>query len=96
MESYLSDRLQHLIINGARSDKFGLATGFPKGRGVGPYSKNRESILYQIVDENQLYRSFATASLEAYIAQPALKERTTIIEQWMFANTLKLNIEQSS
>ena len=108
MASYLSKRSQQVIINGARSDKVNLVTGFPQGGGAGPWAYSRYTqpvariiqlfrILYHFfADDSQIYKSFSTISnKDQHHAKTALEQCIASISQWMHSNRLKLNMDKT-
>ena len=108
MKSYLSDRSQQVIVDGTRSEKVSLETGFPQGGGAGPWAYSRYTqpvakivhllkILYHFfADDSQLYRSFKAASItDQTSAKSALEECISHIADWMFSNRLKLNMDKT-
>ena len=71
MALFLSNRTQQVIVNGVRSEKVSLSTGFPQGGGAGPWAYSRYTqpvartihlfcIRYHFFADSQLYRSFKT------------------------------------
>ena len=108
MKSYLSDRSQQVIVNGARSDKVSLETGFPQGGAAGAWAYSRYTqpvaklagllyILYHFfADDSQIYRSFPTTLNEdQHGSKTALEHCITSISKWMFSNRLKLNMDKT-
>ncbi len=108
MKSYLSSRSQQVIVNGTRSEKVSLVTGFPQGGGAGPWAYSRYTqpvaklvqlfhILYHFfADDSQIYKSFPTASnASQQSAKTALEQCIASIAQWMLSNRLKLNMDKT-
>ena len=108
MKSYLSDRYQQVVVNGAKSEKVNLETGFPQGGGAGPWAYSRYTqpvakiirlfqILYHFfADDSQIYKLFSTASkVDQHNAKTALEQCIERIAQWMFSNRLKFNMDKT-
>ena len=108
MKSYLSNRSQQVIINGKRSGKVSLETGFPQGGGAGPWAYSRytqpiaqivhsfNTLYHFFADDSQLYKSFqAISNAIQQSAKMALEQCIASIAQWMFANRLKLNMDKT-
>ena len=108
MASYLSNRTQQVIVNGVRSERVSLSTGFPQGVGAGPWAYSRYTqpvariiqlfrILYHFfADDSQLYRSFKTSTTQDQIsAKHSLENCIKSVSQWLFSNRLKLNMDKT-
>ena len=108
MKAYLSGRSQQVVINGTRSEKVPLSTGFPQGGGAGPWAYSRYTqplakivhllnILYHFfADDSQIYKSFpAVSTVCQQTAISALEQCIANIASWMFSNRLKLNMEKT-
>ena len=108
MKSYLSGRSQQVLVNGTKSEKVSLVTGFPQGGGAGPWAYSRYtqpvaniinlfSILYYFfADDSQIYKSFAAASIgDQERAKTSIEKCIASIAEWMFANRLKLNMDKT-
>lgn len=102
--SYFKDRVQQVIINGAKSDSVALTTGMPQGSGLGPWGYTRYThplghiiqlliILYHIfADDTQLYKSVSPNSIESQMSGKTTLERCiNDVSDWMSKNKLKLN-----
>ena len=103
-QSYFSDRLQQVVIDGNASDVVELDTGMPQGSGLGPwgYSKYTKDlgrlirllqILYHMfADDSQLYNKLNPKCPESQKnATVKLEHCLNQVSNWMTANRLKLN-----
>ena len=103
-ESYFSDRLQQVVIDGAASNLTPLDTGMPQGSGLGPwgYSKYTKGlgqlirlllIMYHMfADDSQLYTKLNPKKHESETnAKAKLEHCLNQVAAWMTANRLKLN-----
>jgi hypothetical protein len=104
IKSYISGRMQSVVIDGVRSKSCPLTTGVPQGSGFGPkgYKKyyrpvglicEKNNLDYSIyADDSQLYVFFkhGDASSEAE-AKLRIEKCIKEIHEWMNANYLKLN-----
>ena len=101
MSSYLTDREQHVVINGTPSDAVTLKYGFPQGSCIGPfgfklYTKELTMIaqkhgiqIHLYADDTQLYVPFQIH--ESRQALDRLERCIEEIRRWMKDNFLKLN-----
>lgn len=107
-KSYLSERYQLIVINGACSKPVLLQYGVPQGSVLGPkkytmYSKplgdiiRRYGLLYHFyADDTQLYVSFKPQNeLAKSNALTLVEHCLTDIEKWMNENMLKLNSDKT-
>jgi hypothetical protein len=104
-KSYLSDRYQSVIINGAKSKPKKLACGVPQGSILGPemytkYTKPLTAIIekygvkYHIyADDTQLYIFFETDGSTAALKR--MEECIAEIRTWLRQHMLKLNDEKT-
>jgi hypothetical protein len=101
-ESYLSDRVQSVVIDGVQSELFPLNDGVPQGSVLGPlcftmYTAPLEDIvrsyegveLMVYADDTQLYMLMNSSEKAAAISQ--LEQCVNSVKSWMTANRLKLN-----
>ena len=106
--SYLSNRHQFVYINGTKSSDRQVKSGVPQGSVLGPilflmYMAPLGDLLRQhgmnhhsFADDTQLYASFHQGN-EDQLNHAIYRTKTCVValEQWMFANKLKLNKEKT-
>ena len=107
-QSYLSDRHQYVVINGARSEPFRLKYGVPQGSVLGPqlfamYTSPLAAViqdlgidLHTYADDTQLYLRFdprLPSSIDHL--REAITRCTSFIKIWMQRHFLKLNSDKT-
>ena len=108
IESYLSNRTQHISIKWVLSSNFNLKFGVPQGSCLGPLLFSLyASKLFKIVeshlpnshcyaDDTQLYIAFRSGNdLEETAAITAMESCIADISQWMHSDKLKLNSDKT-
>jgi hypothetical protein len=106
--SYMSDRMQHVMVNGLQSDAFPLTFGVPQGSNFGPkafkrynrplgYICEKHDVNYHIfADDTQIYVWFKPeGSEEQDRAMTKIQNCITDIKLWMSSNYLKLNEDKT-
>ena len=107
-KSYLSDRSQHVLLDGAYSDSTELSHGVPQGSCLGPllftiYAnklfevvKTSLPIAHAYADDSQLYLSFKPDSgLSETEAITSMERFIKAVRAWMLKDKLKLNEEKT-
>ncbi len=100
--SYLSDRHQIINIQGNLSIPTSLLFGVPQGSVLGPllfilYTAPLSKLLdspdhlkhHLYADDTQVYGSFNTSTCDSVLKE--LQDTLVTVQEWMFANKLKLN-----
>ena len=108
MESYLTQRMQQVSVDGSVSSQTQLKYGVPQGSVLGPllfilYTSPLCDIIKEhgigfhlFADDTQLYLSFSRKSTPAYISAKAkMEECIDLVKCWMNRYMLKLNDEKT-
>jgi hypothetical protein len=106
--SYMSDRMQHVVVNGVKSEGFPLKFGVPQGSNFGPkafkrydrplgYICEKHGVNYHIfADDTQIYLFFKPGNdLDQDRAITQIQSCIRDIKLWMSSNFLKLNEEKT-
>ena len=103
--SYLSDRVQRVIVNGVRSNDHELGTGVPQGSVLGPILfsiymgplgdliRSYGLSVHFYADDTQVYIWFEDHDTPNALSK--LEQCIQSIREWMATNFLKLNDEKS-
>ena len=107
-ESYLTDRNQSVIIEGAASEKHKLSFGVPQGSVLGPllfiaYTRPLGNLLradglqfHLYADDTQLYLAFRpSVPLSVHEVEKKIQKCVKKIKNWMATNFLKLNDDKT-
>ena len=107
-QSYLSDRMQYVSVDGGTSSKHALQCGVPQGLVLGPilyllYTSPLSDIVKKFnlsyhfyADDSQLYLSFQpTIPGDRDLAVSNIERCVLEIDHWMLVNRLKLNKDKT-
>ena len=107
-QSYLSDRMQHVSVDGGTSLKHALQCGVPQGSVLGPilyflYTSPLSDIVKKFnlsyhfyADDSQLYLSLQpTTPGNGDLAVSNIERCVLEIDHWMLVNRLKLNKDKT-
>ncbi|KAK7108418.1 hypothetical protein V1264_016162 [Littorina saxatilis] len=100
-ESYLSDRIQTVVVNGISSESTVLQFGVPQGSVLGPvlfvlYMNPLFNLVKQypidhhaFADDNQLYKDSEIDQIDTTVSE--MEDCVVAVKAWMTANKLQLN-----
>ena len=107
-QSYLSDRMQYVSVDGGPSSKHALQCGVPQGLVLGPFLyllhtsplsdivKKFNLSYHFYADDSQLYLSFQpTIPGDRDLAVSNIERCVLEIDHWMLVNRLKLNKDKT-
>ncbi|KAK6175986.1 hypothetical protein SNE40_014357 [Patella caerulea] len=102
-DSYLTNRLQSVLVDKVKSDKIQLSCGVPQGSVLGPvlfvmYTKNLGQLIdnhglgrHSYADDTQLTANYSISKTVPSRNFSDIKSCTRDIKDWMTRNMLKLN-----